>query len=304
MTPVEDIRIVFSNDRLLALNLCLAFIMFGIALGIQPGDFRAIGRHMKGVWTGVASQFLLLPALTFTLVWAMQPHPSLALGLLLVACCPGGNVSNYISSIGGANTALSVSLTAISTLLCPVLTPINLKWWASLNPETGALLRQFVISFGDMLHTVVVLLVLPLIAGIWLNRYAPRISEAIRKPVSIVSFLILIGFIGLALVNNWHTFRVHLGLVFLLVLLHNAIAFAGGFGLASAVHLPKGDRRSVTIETGIQNSGLGLIVIFTFFQGNGGMAIVAAWWGVWHIIAGLTLAALFRLRDRKAATHT
>jgi BASS family bile acid:Na+ symporter len=219
--------------------------------------------------------------------------------MILVAACPGGNVSNYISSLSNANIALSVSLTAIATLLSPIMTPLNFELWGSALPATREYLRAFEIGFPEMLRTVVLLLFLPLIMGIWFAKQYPVIVSKIQKPIGVLSFLILWGFIAMALARNFDVFKSQLSLVFLLVLAHNGIALLSGYFTAAAVKLPEGDRRTLAIETGIQNSGLGLIVIFTFFDGNGGMAIIAAWWGVWHIISGLGVAYIFRWQDAR-----
>lgn len=278
--------------------------MFGIALGISAADFKQITRSPRSVGAGVVSQFILLPLFTFLLIWLIEPHPALALGMILVAACPGGNVSNFISSISGANIALSVSLTGIATLLCPILTPFNFHFWAGILPETAELLRSFDIPFLQMLQTVLLVLVLPLVLGMYCKARLPALSAKIEKPVRWLSFLLLMAFIGIALVNNFSAFKSHLYLVFLLVLAHNAMAFALGYYTGRLTRIPEADCRSLSIETGIQNSGLGLIIIFTFFGGNGAMALVAAWWGVWHILGGLILAYFFKRKPIPLAQGT
>lgn len=273
--------------------------MFGIALGIDPKDFKLVAKCPKSAAVGVISQFLLLPAATFLLVWLFKPDPALALGMILVAACPGGNISNFISSISGANVALSVSLTGIATLITPIFTPLNFEFWAYLLSDTSLYLQSFRLEFSEILKTVILLLVLPLLLGLWVRAKFKTVSAKIEKPIRILSLIILVGFIVVALANNFNAFMDHLGVVFLIVLLHNAVAFALGYFSGKAARLPESERRTIAIETGIQNSGLGLIIIFTFFGGNGGMAIIAAWWGIWHIVAGLLLAYYFKQRDKR-----
>ena len=300
-STLPEISVQFSNESLVLLNICLGFIMFGIALGINPNEFKFVVRRPKSAATGVISQFLLLPFFTFLLVWIMSPAPALALGMILVASCPGGNVSNYISSISGANVALSVSLTALATLITPIFTPLNFELWAHALPDTSVYLRSFQIEFLQILKTVVLLLIIPLLLGLLVQFRFKRLSAIIEKPIRIISFIILIGFIAVALINNFTTFKDYLYIVFFMVLLHNAMAFAIGYFAGKAAKLPDADRRTISIETGIQNSGLGLIIIFTFFDGNGGMAIIAAWWGVWHIVAGIALSYYFKYVDKRSA---
>jgi BASS family bile acid:Na+ symporter len=296
---IGQIQILFSDESLVLLNVCLGFIMFGIALGIKPKDFLEIIRNPKAILTGIASQFFLLPFLTFLLVLAFNPHPAIGLGMILVAACPGGNVSNFISSVSGANVALSVGLTAFATALSPIFTPLNFDVWAKAIPATQEYLQTFELSFQEVLKTVLLLLVFPLILGIGGAHYFPAVAKRIEKPIRMLSFLILMGFIGVALAKNFEAFRSYLSIVFLLVLIHNSMAFAIGYFAGKIVKLKERDRRTISIETGIQNSGLGLIIIFTFFGGNGGMALVAAWWGIWHIIAGLVLSRFFARRDKR-----
>ncbi len=267
--------------------------MFGIALEIDPADFTQVRTKPGSIIAGVAAQFLLLPFLTFLIVILLNPHPALALGMILVAACPGGNISNFMSALSQSNIALSITLTAISTLLTPIFTPLNFELWASAAPETHAYLQTFQLSFSDILTTVLLLLVLPLILGMLCRRYFRPLTQRISKPVRVLSLLILVGFIAVGLANNFEVFKAYFGVVFGLVLLHNAVALLAGYGLGSALKLDRKDRQTVCIETGIQNSGLGLIIIFTFFGGNGGMALIAAWWGIWHIVSGLAMAYLF-----------
>jgi len=273
--------------------------MFGIALGINPNDFKIVSLRPKGVVTGVISQFLLLPLFTFLLVLLLTPHPAIALGMILVAACPGGNISNFISSVSGANTALSVTLTGVATILTPILTPVNFNLWANAIPETQRYLESFSISFTDILTTVFLLLILPLAAGQFVRARFQKISKRIEKPIRVLSFILLMSFIGVALLKNLEAFKDYLYVVFFLVLTHNAIAFLLGFLSAKIARLEMQDQRAIAIETGIQNSGLGLIIIFTFFDGNGAMALVAAWWGIWHIISGMLLAAVLKWRDKR-----
>jgi BASS family bile acid:Na+ symporter len=299
--PLENISINFSADSLVLLNICLGFIMFGIALGIDPKQFRSVVKSPKGVITGAISQFLVLPFITFLLILLLKPHPALSMGMLLVASCPGGNISNYISSISGANVALSVSLTGVATLLTPIFTPLNFGFWAGAIPETSALLKSFDIDFYRMVKTVVLILALPLLSGMFIKSRFTTFASKIEKPIRIISFIILLSFIAVALSKNFTVFKNYIHWVVLLVLAHNFLAFVTGYLLAKAARLPEADKRTVSIETGIQNSGLGLVIIFTFFGGNGGMALVAAWWGIWHIAAGLILSRVFAWSDRRRA---
>lgn len=295
MTPtdIDSVILNFSPASLQVLNAVLAIVMFSIALELKPADFRRLVRAPKPVITGLLSQFVLLPLLTFCLILVTQPQPTVALGLILVAACPGGNISNYITHRAGGNSALSVSLTACSTVGAIVLTPINIAFWGGLYAPTRDILQKTAIDPVSVAITVGLMLVLPLCLGMWMNVRRPELTARLRRPFQYLSMAIFIAFVVLAIAANWALFLEFAQVVAVLVLAHNALALAGGYGLATLAGLSDFDRRAITIETGIQNSGLGLILIFGFFNGLGGMAVVAAFWGIWHIISGTFLASLW-----------
>ena len=289
---IDAVVLNFSPTSLTILNMILAVVMFSIALELRPSDFARLLRAPKPVLTGLFSQFVVLPALTFCLVLIAQPRPSIALGLMLVAACPGGNISNFITHRAGGNAALSVSMTAIATVSAIILTPANVAFWGSLYGPTREILRATSIDPVSVAITVGFMLVLPLILGIYLNVSQPQIATRLRKPLQMLSMAIFIAFVVLALAANWSLFTSYAFAAASLVLIHNALAFGAGYTLASLMRLSPFDRRAITIETGIQNSGLGLILIFGFFDGLGGMAVVAALWGMWHILSGIALATV------------
>jgi BASS family bile acid:Na+ symporter len=292
MTGIDGIALNFGGNSIYVLNAILAVVMFSIAIDLTPGDFRRLTRAPRALLVGLASQFILLPVLTFLLVLATRPMPSIALGLILVAACPGGNISNFIAHRAGGNSALSVSLTACATVAAIFITPLNIAFWGSLYPPTRALLRETAIDPVAVAITVGLMLIVPLILGIVLNVRRPDLTARLRKPLQWVSFGIFAGFIILAVAANWGFFVAFAGAVAGLVVVHNALAFGGGYAAATLAGLSEYDRRSITIETGIQNSGLGLVLIFGFFGGLGGMALVAAFWGVWHAVSGLAIASV------------
>ena len=300
MSDIDDIVLNFSPASLTLLNVILCVVMFSIALDLRAGDFREVTRNPKAFLTGVFCQLIALPALTFVLVVLIEPRPSIALGLILVAACPGGNISNFLTHRAKGNLALSVSMTAFSTSICPIATPLNIAFWGSLYAPTREILRATEIDPLSVLYTVLLLLVLPMALGMLLNARRPDIAARLRRPLQIVSMAIFIAFIVAALAANWNFFLGYVGHVAVLVFLHNGLALAAGYVAATIMRVSEADRRAITIETGIQNSGLGLILIFAFFGGLGGMTVAAAFWGIWHAISGLAVAR-WLARDRKAA---
>ncbi|MEA3444162.1 MAG: bile acid:sodium symporter family protein [Bacteroidota bacterium] len=301
LRTMDEVRLNFNPDGLLLLNITLAFIMFGVAMGIKIEHFKELFRNPKSALVGIFSQFLVLPALTFLLVWILKPTPTVALGMILVAACPGGNISNFISHLAKANTALSVSLTAFATLAAIFMTPLNFEIWGGLYNATSPAFRPIEIDAKQMFQTVFIILGLPLIAGIWFAHKLPKITKKISPAIKIISIVIFLAYVLIALALNYEHFIKYIHIVALLVLVHNALALVTGYSLSSLFKLKGSVRRSITIETGIQNSGLALVLIFNpkvfpVELNLGGMAIIAAWWGVWHIISGLVLGYFWSRR--------
>ncbi len=302
MTPdIDQLRLNFSPEGLFALNIVLALIMFGIALDIRPRDFVNIARSPKGPLVAVGTQILIVPAIAFLLTLVIDPVPSIALGMILVAACPSGNMSNFLAHFAKSNVPLSISATALSTALAILVTPLNLTLWASLNPKTAPLLRTVSLDPVDMFVTIGLILALPLVAGMLVAARKPAWADRLRKPMQKLSLVFFALFVAAALQANFRHFLDYIGFALVAVFIENTAAFAAGYFAARAVRLSKYDARAVSIETGIHNSGLGLVLVFNFFEGNGGMAIVAAWWGIWHIIAGLALGWYWSKRPLTAA---
>ena len=296
MNEMDLVRLNFNPQSLWALNFIIGLVMFGVALDLKVSDFKAVLVTPKPVLIGLAGQFVLLPAFTFLLVLAIKPAPSIALGMMLVASCPGGNISNFLTHYARGNTALSITMTAISTAVAIFMTPLNLSLWGGLNPETAKILRIVALDPLDMLLAVFLLLGLPMAVGMWVGHRFPNFVDKAHKPVKIFSLAVFGLFVIGALAANWRYFLDFVGFVVFAVFLHNALALSTGYFAAKAAGLPERDRRAVSIEVGIQNSALGLILIVNFFDGLGGRAIVTAWWGIWHIISGLTVATFWSRR--------
>ena len=318
---IDSINVTLNAGGMNTINIILAFVMYGVALGIKPRMFVEVFKYPKSVFVGMAFQLILLPLFTFLLTLVLGPAISfsMAMGMILVAACPGGNISNFISSLSKANIELSVSLTAISTALAMFMTPFN--FWAYGNlyikfADVSMLVGEIPnlkIPFFEVFKTIVILLGIPLTLGILTSHFFPKAAEKMKKPFQWFSILFFIAMVVLAFVGNINAFLKCIKYIFLVVLIHNALALAIGYFNGKLFRLPKPDVRTITIETGIQNSGLGLALmlganqIFTNFMPQyphgvpGGMLVITAWWGIWHIIAGLSVAGFFNLSDKRAA---
>ena len=315
MTPetiaqIDAINVNMNETGMNIINIVLAFVMFGVALGIKPATFISILQKPKSIIIGILCQLVLLPCLTLLLAIAMNGmiSPMIALGMLLVASCPGGNISNFITSLSKGNIELSVSLTEFNTAACIFTTPINFAFWGGLYlkfAEKSFILPELSIPFWEIFKTIVILLGIPLVLGILCRQYLPKIAVKLQKPMQYLSVAFFIVMVILTFSNNIDAFLKCIRYIFLIVLIHNLLALGIGYLTGTAFRLPYKDRRTVTIETGIQNSGLGLVLLFNpaifgpEWASNGGMVVITAWWGVWHIISGLTLAYSWRLFGRK-----
>ena len=308
---LDAIKVNMNEAGMNTINIVLAFVMFGVALGIKPKTFVDIVKDPRSAFLGVICQLILLPALTFllTITFKNWLSPMIALGMILVASCPGGNISNFITSLSRGNTELSVSLTAINTAVCIFTTPLNFSFWGGLYlrfAEKRMLLPELEIPFWEIFKTIVILLGIPLILGILCSQYLPKVAKALKKPMQYLSVAFFIIMVVLTFGNNIDAFMKCIRYIFIIVLIHNLLAVGIGFGTGTLFKVPYKDRRALTIETGIQNSGLGLVLLFNpnifdpvIWSNNGGMVVITAWWGVWHIISGLTLAYLWKVRGRK-----
>ena len=305
---------VTMNGGSTLLNIVLAFVMFGVALGIKPSTFVDIIKNPKSIITGIVCQLVLLPALTLCLIMICGHwiSPMIALGMILVAACPGGNISNFITSLSRGNSELSVSLTAFNTAACVITTPLTFAFWGKLYLNFAgnhgiAALPELEIPLVEIFQSIFIIMGIPLVLGMLCGQYLPKVANILKKPLQYLSIAVFIAMVIIIFTGNLDVFMKCIRYIFLIVLLHNLLALGIGFGTSTLLKLPYKDRRTLTIETGIQNSGLGLILLLNpnifpdtgAWANNGGMLVITAWWGVWHIISGLTLAFLWKVRGRK-----
>lgn len=299
MEQLDSVIINFDSNGLWVLNIALAVVMFGVALGISTTDFKSLFKQPKLVLVGVLSQFILLPLLTFLIIILIKPHPSIALGMMMVAACPGGNISNFMTHLANGNTALSVSLTAFGTLLAMLVTPLNFQLYGNLYEPTAQILQSVELQPFELVKLVLLILGIPLLLGMFVRYKSKQLAVKLSKVLKPISIIVFVGIVIIAFSNNMDVFNNYIHYVFLIGIGHNFLAILLGFFTAKAFKLSFTDQKTIAIETGIQNSGLGLLLIFTFFNGLGGMAIMAAFWGIWHIVSGLLLALYWSYKAPK-----
>jgi BASS family bile acid:Na+ symporter len=290
MHDIDAIKLNFNPESLKLLNIIIGIIMYGVALDINLDDFKKLVKSPKAPLIGLFCQFLILPAIAFLFISVMNVTASVALGIILVASCPGGNLSNFFTTFSRGNTALSVTMSAISTLLSIIMTPFNLTFWGQLNPETASILKTIEISHFQIFMTILTILIIPSALGIMTKRKFPDFTKRIITLVHKITFLFFGVFVMVALKINFDYFLIFVGDVFWIVLFTNFFALLIGFASGRLFKLPTRDIKAISFEVGIQNSAFALILVFSFFEGLGGMAVVAAWWGIWHAISGGALS--------------
>lgn len=314
LVNLDTLSINLGAGEMFVVNIILAVVMFGVALGIKVQTFKDVFQRPTAVLAGVTLQYFVLPAVTCLLTIVLNPiiTPMVAVGMILVASCPGGNISNFMTSLSNGNVELSVSMTAITTALASFVTPLNFWFWGTIYCRFASVrndIPTLEIPFMDMLHQILLILGVPIIVGMLCAHYLPNFSKRIVKPLQWLSILLFMGMVAVSLTQvltaleaRWAVYASILA-AFLVVIIHNATALTSGYTTARLLKLPEADCRSLTIETGIQNSGLGLALLFnpaifdpTVWSSNGGMVLITALWGVWHIVSGLTVATIFRRR--------
>jgi bile acid:Na+ symporter, BASS family len=283
----------------LVLSLVLATMVFSVALELRVADFQRVAEMPRAVVAGLVPQFLLLPVATWLATLVLDLPPNIEAAMILVASCPGGSLSNVVTHVGGGNTALSVSISAVAALLALLLTPLNFTWMVSTNPATAGWLRELAIDPSDILLSLLVVLAIPMVLGMALAHQRPQLAERIRKPLSRFSLVALGLFIVAGLIKERHLLNAALLPQLGLVVAHNALGLALGWLGATAFAVRGRERRAIVIEGGMQNSGLALGIIAVQFAGDVGMVIIASLWGMWHIVSGLTLAFLWRRADAR-----
>lgn len=296
LADIDALNLKFSESTQIILKIILGLIIFGVALDMKWEDFSKVWKNPKPMLLGLATQLILFPFFTYLMILAAEMmgnpfHPSIALGMLLVAACPGGNMSNFFTHIAKGNTALSVTMSAISTMAAAFMTPFNFSFWGSRLATTASRMETLELSFLNMFIDVTIMLAVPMAIGLWVAYQFPKFAKKMHHPMRYFSVGFFLLLVVLAFASNFNNFITYIGAVALIVAAQNALALGSGYGVASIFGARGADRRTITIEVGIQNSGLGLILCFQYFSSLGGMALITAWWGIWHIVSGLAISS-------------
>lgn len=304
MDPVtlDQLTIALSPTSQTMLAAAIVIMIFAISLGLKPAHFSFLRSDPKLFFGGIAAQLIGLPLMTLLLVTILSPHPSIGLGMIVVAACPGGNVSNFMTWSARGDVAYSVSLTAGSSIVASLWTPAAILLWSGLYPPTAALLDTINFDRVSFIIQTTLMLAAPLALGMAGAHFLSRAAETVRKPLALFGAGILIiviidgvtALIG-SLLAAW-------ALILIPVIIHNGLAFALGAGVGKLLGASAPRRRTLAFEVGIQNAGLAIVLLLAQLKGLGGAAAIAAVWGVWHFISGGAMIALYRLIDARKTT--
>ena len=260
--------------------IMLGVIMFGMGMSLTPNDFRLVFKQPKNVALGTLLQFIIMPALAFVLIKAFALPPEIAIGVVLVGCCPGGTASNVISYISHADVALSVSMTMVNTILAPFITPF-LIWLIA-----GAWID---ISFTSMMLSIVKMVLVPLLVGVAFNYFFAKQVAKVNKITPMLSALVIIITVGCVVSLSGRTI-LDSGLIILaVVILHNVCGMILGYACAKKFGMTMAQIRAMSIEVGMQNSGLASTLALMYFTAAGGIA--GAIFSVWHNVSGSLFAS-------------
>ena len=275
---------LFAQVKPTVINPLLGVIMFGMGLTLRWGDFRVVFARPKDVATGCVAQFTVMPLLAWLLAKAFRLDDALTIGVVLVGCCPGGTASNVITYLAKGDLALSVGMTGVSTLLAPVMTPL-LVWVLA-----GAMVE---VDVWGMLLSILWVVIMPIVAGIVVKRLWPRQTQAVTVALPALSSLVICTLVAIVIGANAQKL-LHSGItVMLVVMLHNMGGLAIGYGIGRLLGLTDARRRAISIEVGMQNSGLASSLATIHFAAYPMATIPGAVFSVWHNISGALVARMY-----------
>ena len=304
-TDIDQLQLELPEAFQLGVKIVVGVFLFGIALDTRIADFRDVARRPLAIGVGLISMFVVMPALTVLLTLALDVRGSVAIGMILVVCCPAGNFSNLLTYRARGDVALSISMTTASNVVAIVLTPLAVAFWCSLNPAADDLLRDVSIDAWGMAAEVALLIGLPFAAGLLVAWLRPGIAARARKVVEPAALGLLLLIIVAGLAGQAGRYAEYVVAVAVAVVLQNTLSLLVGYGTGRGLRLPAPGTRAMTFEIGVRNTGLALVLALGFFDDLGGVALIAALWGLWDVIAGLAVATWWRraaVRESAGAT--
>lgn len=293
MEAIDQTTFSFSPAAGLAVSGMVGFLVFAVATDLTGEQLRRVARRPVAPAVGLIAQFCVLPAVAYV-VGTQVAAPSTAVGLLLVACCPAGSLSNYLTGVANGNVATSISMTAVSTVVSAVVTPLLFAFWASLNPATAALLQSIDMDLKRLIVTLLIMLVIPVTSGMILRAKRPNLADRIRMPVRRLAMFTFAVVVALVLGSNLELLLGHSAGALAPVLTTFVMAVILGWWLSRASGLAAPERRAVALEVAFQNVALAIALALAFFPNLTGVVVTCTLWGVVHLVGGVSLAAAWK----------
>ncbi|MBM0126055.1 bile acid:sodium symporter family protein [Pimelobacter simplex] len=303
-SDLDALSLSLGNGPQTVIKVLIAVFLLGIALDTRVADLSAVVRRPAVLVAGVVAQFAVLPGVTLLLCRALDVGGSVALGMLLVACCPAGNLSNLLTHRARGDVALSIAMATSSNLLAVLATPAAFGFWAASYPAADALLHDIRLDPVEMGVEVAVLIGLPFAIGVAVASRRPDLAARLRRPMEVAVLALLMVVVVAGLATRGRVIGEHLGEVALPAVVQNAVVLLIGYGVGRALLLRAAGVRAMTFEMGVRNTALALVLALAYFDDLGGVALVVAFWGLWDVVTGLALSTTWRRRaapEREAA---
>ncbi len=271
------------------INYLLMAVMFCMGITLKPSDFTVVFKHPSYIIIGCLAQFTIMPLLAFGLGKIFSLEAGLLTGVILVGTCPGGTASNVITYLSKGDVALSVGMTAVNTLLAPLLTPAI----------TYVFLRSTIeVDVSSLFLSIVIVVVVPIILGFVINRFLGQYTSRVSDTLPVISVAAIALIIASVVSNNAQKIMETGALVFAVVVLHNVLGYAAGFLLGTVLKLPLAEKKALSVEIGMQNAGLATSLAGTAFPDLALATVPGAIFSIWHNFSGAILANIFRrLKD-------
>jgi BASS family bile acid:Na+ symporter len=295
---LDSLPVEVNDAAALAVKVLAAAFLFGIALDVRVEDFRSLRRRPQLFAIGLLAQFVLVPGLALLLIVRTGPQTSVAVGLLLLACCPAGSMSNILTHRARGDLAFSLSMTSASNALAVVVTPLAFGFWASWQADLDDAVDAVHVTSPGLLLQAGLVIVAPFVAGVLVGWRHPGLARRLSRYVEPAVLILLLVLIAGAVAASWSILAAALPSVGPSVVTLNAVAIAVGYLVARVTRLGEEAARAMTFEVAIRNTGLGLVIALSVFPSLGGVAVTLAVYGLWDLVTGFLLASWWRRRAR------
>lgn len=293
MDDINQIPFNFDPRIGMIVSIMVGFLVFAVSIDLTWENLLRVLKKPKAPTIGLIAQFGILPFVAFLVGLYLTDVPSIALGLLLVTCCPGGALSNYLTGVAKGDVATSISMTTVSTLFSIILTPVLFAFWVSMNASTLSLIQNISMDPQRVIMTLLIMLVIPVTAGMFLRAKRSDTANRIRKTVKVIAGILFAVIVATLIGSNIKSVTLLAQTALFPVVITFTIAVGLGWGLSTLTGLASADRRAVAIEVAFQNVALAIGLGIAFFPSLPAIAAVSILWGIVHLTLGTGLALVW-----------